>query len=373
LTNSELIKALFLNSSNFAKDKNEEEIRLRQLEISTLWDIIEQELSDDEFWYFINGKENLVRPRIEYIYDVIANKPNDEEDKDYTFRYFQSKFEKNEQEQGNKSDFVKKEWEEILNTYLIFKEWFKDKYYYHLIGYLLCMNYKVADLLKEYKNNDKDKFRNGLSSKIQDSINWDGVEEIRYGDRQGRVSKILLLHNVITMQQQKNETARFPFSYYIELGKYDIEHIHPQTPKIPENADDREDWLNDKKPNITDENLFEKIKLFSDFDNTEQFQMLHEEIEAYFADGVDDNSVGYLSNLVLLDAHTNRSYHNDFFPDKRIKILKEDQEGTFIPMCTKRVFQKYYTKKPSNMTLWSQNDKEAYIEDIKDKLSDYLK
>jgi hypothetical protein len=154
LTNSELIKSLFLNSYNFSKDKNEEEIRLRQLEISTQWDIIEQELSDDEFWYFINGKENNVRPRVEYIFDVITHKPQNIDDKDFTFRCFQEKFENNKLIQGNKEEFVKNEWENILNTYLIFKEWYKDKYYYHLIGYLLCVNYKIDDLLKEYQSTE---------------------------------------------------------------------------------------------------------------------------------------------------------------------------------------------------------------------------
>ena len=371
LTNSELIKALFLNSSNFAKDKNEEEIRLRQLEISTQWDMIEQELSDNEFWYFINGKENTVRPRIEYLFDVITQNPKDKEDKDFTFRYFQSKFEKNEQQQGNKSEFIKDEWENILNTYLILKEWFNDKGYYHLIGYLLCTNYSIYDLLTEYKNNDKDVFRCNLSDKIKQNIHWDGSDNIKYGDRLGRVSKILLLYNVITIQKQENETARFSFSYYIGMGKYDIEHIHPKNPKIP-NAELREDWLKEKRKNILKTELTDKIAIFSDYTNDESFQILYDEIEEYFANGIDEDTVDELSNLCLLDAHTNRSYHNDFFPDKRIKILKTDQDGAFIPVCTKKVFQKYYTENPENMTFWGNADREAYLKDIKEKLTEYL-
>ena len=372
LTNSELIKALFLNSSNFAKDKNEEEIQLRQLEISLLWDIIEQELSDDEFWYFINGKENNVRPRIEYIFDVIAKKPHNADDKEFTFRHFQTKFDDNELKTTNKIEFVKHEWETILNTYLIFKEWFKDNYYYHSIGYLLCVNYKVADLLSEYRDNDKDFFKNILIEKIQSVIKWDGKEQINYGDKQGRVSRILLLHNVITMLNQKNETARFPFSYYIQMDKYDIEHIHPQNPKVPDDADKRKDWLSDKIIHILDKGLLDQINKFNRFDDEAEFQKISDEIETYFADGIDDVSVDDLSNLCLLDAHTNRSYHNDFFPEKRIKIIREDQEGTFIPVCTKRVFQKYYTEKPSNMTFWNIKDREAYLNDIKTVLKNYL-
>lgn len=373
LTNSELIKALFLNSSNFSKDKNEEEIRLRQLEISTQWDIMEQELSDDEFWYFINGKENSVRPRIEYIFDVIALKPQDIDDKDFTFRYFQEKFENNKQIQGNKLEFVKNEWENIYNTYLIFKEWQKDKYYYHLIGYLLCINYNVADLLSEYKNNDKDTFRNALTEKIREIVKWDRKEVIKYGDKQGRVSKILLLHNVVTMLNQKNETDRFPFSYYIQLGKYDIEHIHPQNPKKPDSAEKRKDWLNEKKKHILDSNLLEQINSFKNFDNESEFEKYFDAIETYFANGIDNDLVDDLSNLCLLDARTNRSYHNAFFPEKRIRIIREDQDGTFIPVCTKRVFQKYYTENPLNMSFWNKDDRDAYLEDIKSCIENLFK
>ncbi|MDI3545732.1 MAG: hypothetical protein PWP68_1149, partial [Rikenellaceae bacterium] len=53
LTNAELIKALFLNSSNFP-NSDTEKIRLRQLEIASEWDRIEYSLQNDELWYFIN-------------------------------------------------------------------------------------------------------------------------------------------------------------------------------------------------------------------------------------------------------------------------------------------------------------------------------
>lgn len=55
LTNAELIKALFLNSSNFDKSLNDK-IRLKQLEISSEWDNIEQSLQNNRFWYFLKWK-----------------------------------------------------------------------------------------------------------------------------------------------------------------------------------------------------------------------------------------------------------------------------------------------------------------------------
>ena len=68
LTNSELIKALFLNSSNF--QKNDEELKHRQLEIATEWDAIEHSLRDDKFWYFLNQNKSTTN-RIEFIFDLM--------------------------------------------------------------------------------------------------------------------------------------------------------------------------------------------------------------------------------------------------------------------------------------------------------------
>ncbi len=69
LTNGELIKALFLNRSNFQSD-NLETIRLKQLEIASEWDRIENTLQNSEFWYFINKDKNNIATRIEFIVSV---------------------------------------------------------------------------------------------------------------------------------------------------------------------------------------------------------------------------------------------------------------------------------------------------------------
>lgn len=55
LTNAELIKALFLNSSNF-KSGNEDRMRLRQIEIANEWDSIETALQNNKLWYFLSDE-----------------------------------------------------------------------------------------------------------------------------------------------------------------------------------------------------------------------------------------------------------------------------------------------------------------------------
>ena len=96
LTNAELVKALFLRQENFYTDQkiNDANVcRLRQLEMATEWDNIEYSLWKQEFWYFLTNGGNNPDNRIEFIFDLIANKSNS--DKFFTFRYFNRAFSTN--------------------------------------------------------------------------------------------------------------------------------------------------------------------------------------------------------------------------------------------------------------------------------------
>lgn len=85
--------------------------------------------------------------------------------------------------------------------------------------------------------------------------------------------------------------------------------------------------------------------------------------------GEEDNS---LRNLCLLDSGTNRSYKNDSFKEKRKKIIEREIEGTFIPICTKNVFMKYYTANVKDIEVWNENDRTSYFEKIQKVINQYL-
>src|SRR5690606_41975657 len=78
-----------------------------------------------------------------------------------------------------------------------------------------------------------------------------------------------------------------------------------------------------------------------------------------------------ISNLVLLDARTNRSYKNAVFPVKRNTIIEREKEGTFIPICTKNVFMKFYSNSVNQMTFWGDTDREKYLSDIINTINTY--
>ena len=88
---------------------------------------------------------------------------------------------------------------------------------------------------------------------------------------------------------------------------------------------------------------------------------------------VESADTNTLSNLALLDAGTNRGYGNAVFPVKRETILERDQSGHFIPVCTRNVFLKYYTRENAgDLNRWRMQDRKNYMADIKDKLRDFL-
>ena len=170
LTNAELIKALFLNRSNFSNEASDH-LRLRQQEIASEWDSIEYTLQNDEFWLFLH-ENGYDRPtRIDFIFNLICEqdscklfrRENSEEEIDKqkmevaigideyrTFRYFYEYF-KSENTENAKKHKVETCWTEVKKYFQTFQEWFNDLELYHYVGYLIEYNQSVAELVKTWK------------------------------------------------------------------------------------------------------------------------------------------------------------------------------------------------------------------------------
>jgi hypothetical protein len=83
----------------------------------------------------------------------------------------------------------------------------------------------------------------------------------------------------------------------------------------------------------------------------------------------DDNA---LSNLVLLDVGTNRSYKNAIFPVKRTRIIELDKRGQFVPPATRNVLLKYYSPQAAQLMLWDGADQDAYGAEIEETLLSFF-
>lgn len=188
LTDSELIKALFLDKSKYEGDTMSE---AHKVELATYWETIENTLQNDEFWLFICNesyfnKEKAGSPRIDYLFDIIARsnalglpvkggkekaeEGNSSRDEHSTFRYFEKKFKdiKNWEQ-------LSACWKELKAVFQILMEWYHDYKLFHYIGYLIWINGNngievIGDLLKEYRIKDKIEFCDLVHKKISEVI-----------------------------------------------------------------------------------------------------------------------------------------------------------------------------------------------------------
>ena len=385
LTNSELIKALFLKKDNFGSESEREKVHLKQLEIANEWDQIEYSLQNDEFWYFIcNGLEEY-ETRIEFIFNMMSREINntfeapisEKHNEFFSFLVFSKLFKEEEQRIKEENLPYHKSpidnlWLRIKKYFMTFEEWFNNRELYHLVGYLVTVDVKIDEIKKETETLTKSELIEYLNSRIRNSIlAKEDIEEWDYNKDGKKIKNVLLLFNVISLVANEKSNLRFPFDRF-KIEKWDIEHIHAVNSEMPNDTKHRFDWLKAAQDEIDDVTISDKIKQFikndliSD-DNT--FSALYDEILTTYGDNEDINDI---SNLTLLDAATNRSYKNAIFPIKRKIILKNDREGTFIPICTKNVFLKYYSEDIKQMTFWGNDDRERYLTVIKETLKKYL-
>lgn len=357
LTNAELIKALFLNSSNFDKNYNEK-VRLKQLEIASEWDRIEHSLHNDSFWYFIS-RETLLSNRIDYIFRLMNSEDNSS-DSYSTFRFFNKKFE-------NKSkDVIENNWLEVKNYFQTLEEWYSERGLYHKIGYLVCEGENLENLVNESLTKKKDEFQAYLDSLIRKKMKNVNIDELQYGDK--KLKTVLLLYNIQTMLMNDSINSRFPFDLY-KKENWDIEHITSVKDTRPEQITHKKMWLTDAYSFIEDEEL--RIKV-SSCDIEENFETVFDDVINHFNNNVMESDINDISNLTLLDSEINRGYKNAVFPVKRMTIIQKEKEGRFIPICTKNAFLKYFSEYPPKMSFWTQEDKNKYFDDIVRVLRDYL-
>ncbi len=413
LTNAELIKALFLNRSNFG-EKDSEHLKLRQQEIASEWDIIEYTLQNDEFWLFLHEKGYDRPTRIDFIFDLICKQEtlgkfeNIGTDDYKTFRYFYEYFRQKEEKQESGPNVKQKTkiewcWSRVKDYFQTFKEWFDDLELYHYIGYLVEYNYSILELVsKWHSSKDKYSFVNYLKAEIKKKIEGCPALDFQYkedGSDKGKCKPILLFQNIQTvMNQNKNNLSnedyklgvfyKFPFHLY-KLENWDVEHINSNTTNDEEDADTQKEWLLNVYLSA-DDNAQQKIRSYFESSEDEKGK-LFEEIKKQIPQNEEWTSEekNKIWNYTLLDSSTNRSYGNAIFSGKRRVIIGKDKglsiaipkigkdgklqlgeekkaKSSFVPPCTKQVFMKYYSATMSDYNYWTKVDAEGYLNDMED-------
>ncbi len=377
LTNAELIKALFLNRSRIKQnDDNEQIIRLKQEQIAFDWDRVESELQNDDLWYFIKNtnSSNEYQTRIDYLFELFLNniykyKYIDKSDYGIFIAFNQYMEEKSKNEKKDILDI----WIEIKQIFQTIKEWLIDKEFYHIISYLVATETtKLPEILSKFKGRTKSEFKECLKEDIKQSLKNITLEDLTYENNKDKnaIKKVLLLHSIQTMLNNENETVRFPIDQY-KKESWDIEHIHAIATDVKIKKEELKDWLIQnyvkKNGNNEDEDLNNVINKIINSEESKEIEseQKRQEIIDYVLGEVDHS----LGNLCLLDSSTNRSYKNASFKVKRSEIIKRDGEGTFIPICTRNAFMKYYyTEKVGSLDLWNDEDRKYYLKNIQNTI-----
>jgi len=402
LSNAELVKALFLKSSNFT-GSDELSKHLQQLKIAHEWDSMEKQLQNDEFWYFLSN-DNVESNRIEKVLQLAAlsfsSIKKNPQDSHAIFLAFNERL-------AQKDILVEDEWLHVKKHFMILQEWFNDHELYHLVGFLICQNDSIEDLIQLNKQFETRKeFRSALAKRIYTKVFSksndvkeeiedvlyhtieEQLEELSYKGSRPKLVAVLLLFNISSLLANPTTRAKFQFNRF-KYEKWDIEHIRSVTSEMPKSTEKQKSWVNNVVDYISTTEKSEEEQGSSDAlqviseeantllsgitFNTQLFEDLYNKI----IDELDPNSNeevdNGIGNLTLLDSSTNRSYQNAVFPIKRKIIISLDKKATFVPLCTKNVFLKYYSKKVDKMMFWEGQDSLDYQKAMLDMLYGFFK
>lgn len=417
LTNSELIKALFLNRKNFDISKNEH-IKLRQQEIASEWDKIEYALQNNEFWLFLHEKGYKRPTRIDFIFDLICEandlglngyKENIGTDDYRTFRYFYAYFKSDVSTEGNslqrENSKVIKCWNIVKRYYHTFEEWYNDLELFHYIGFLIdCKgNSVIKDLLSEWnRQTEKKVFLQYVKKEIKYVVGKCPELNFQYredGSNKRECKPILLFHNIQTVinqnQSQLNNEKyelgtfyKFPFHLY-KLETWDVEHINSNSTNPEDDNESQREWLLNIYLSVGEELQKNIQEYFNSTDNKDLlFKKIKGEVPLTNIEWTQEEK-NRIWNYALLDSSTNRSYGNSIFSGKRRVIIgkekgkfiaipklskdgkltmtdEKDSSSSFVPPCTKQVFLKYYSVTAGNNNYWTLEDAQNYLNDIED-------
>lgn len=410
LTNSELIKALFMRSdSSNARSKdedNEKDI------IANQWDEIERQLADSRFWSFLTNKKMEDYPtRIDLLFEIISGITKGD-DPYSTFFYFNEDFEKKKSKQRNgKTEWNgKAEWDKIHSQFQLLHDWYKNRKLYHRVGFLVAFPPKdmpkvLHSLIKQRKDNRQGhkEFADELTEKIKSVIalpkDVTSIRDLDYELHYGEILRLLTLFNILTLDDMDDPEARYSFDRHKNVrGGWSLEHIHAQNSEELNRKEQWDWWITHHIGSLERFTLLRKANDAS-VEELENIRALKDEMESFLkadakkksqdwfnrlsrsfyatATSAKDKRLGAeykdeMANMALLGKWDNSALNNSVFDVKRVKVTDLTKKS-FVPLCTQRVFMKVYGDQTDIQPyFWGDKDREAYIDVMEETLIPYL-
>ena len=411
LTDTELIKALILQSDIYPDDKSEKgrnAMKEHLFRIATEWDDIEKGLHDELFWGMLTPEEYKPANHLELILKFVAEKIQ----KDNKYRiidnqrrdfYIISNF------LGVNScvspiqyaDNVDRLWSMIRDVYNALHNWYMNDTFYHLIGLNVLIQGGtnpiplITEIYNKYCSINKNSFREYLESeigrlveiqeKVDDSLGIKKnveLKDLQYGIHNSRIIKILEALNIYLHITNKNLGFRFNFKKFKDKKVTSLEHIHAQHLNFDNNNVKYEDilkWYKNTSNIITSNHeyaendemqsaLNQLDDMLKDRDKFKEhigeIQRIVENIDRVFDQHaqMDSGHMHTLYNMALVDTKTNAALSNNLIDVKRRILQEREEKGeTYVPVATNYVFNKHFSSQISNMKFWSKDDRESYF------------
>lgn len=376
LTDAELVKALILSPHTNGSESD------RSREIAAQWDGIERDLQSPEVWAFVAAAREEPT-RISLLLDTLADRIDPRgvgRDRPlfHTFETLRPQI-------SEREAF----WEEVVDLHSLVVGWYEDRILYHRIGFLVDQGTALGDLIDAASDSTKHEFADLLVDRIRRRIKLSetDLENLTYKNANA-CNRVLLLMNIETVCRTKDESLRYSFQEHA-AGKWSLEHLHAQRSKDFNSEPQWIDWLRlhadviAALPNAhgnDTQSLIERIRTAISPDRTRPvsrptFEALEQEVyQVYEAHApADDGDIDSIANLALLGLEENIALGNSVFEAKRQEVLKLDSEGSYIPICTRNAFLKYYTDANAQQVhFWGPQDRAAYMKAMRQALQPYL-
>ena len=371
LTDEENIKALFLSKG--AKLESGEDNRAKKQEIqdrAKIWYDTELNLrEEDDFRYLtlrkidkkdiieIDGKrmvsDNIMR--IGAYLEAISGKSGGE-----MFEKFHELYKNRKKPQEGEEPNFEDKWGELEECVKVFEKLLSlpcsnnfDRELCHYLGFLTQCG-KGLKKLKDVCGGENPKQK--LLTLAQECLKVSGngedknnkkMEDLDYNNASDkeRIAQILLFLNWYWLEGEEY----FEFNKY-QLEQWSLEHIHPRSPK-----DD--DWAQE----------MERVKIYLKNNGSK----VDDKEEEYFKSIYDGFQSDGIENLALLDRASNSGLNNGTFVQKREKI-QSYSEKKFVPIGTKRVFEKDFEGTMKNIEIFTPQDQKAYLEVIQKTIGEFL-
>lgn len=375
LTSSELIRALYMVQSSGLSVQ-------QQMEISKEWEIIENNLRDNQFWLMFNAHGLEDTPtRIDLLFALVLG-VNLRDAKANPRIVFNKLEDDNEQN-------LETVWDNVLHTFWWMQSCYSDIELCNFLSWIKAFTDISASTIYSYWQSYPvhKEFKDCIIKVIQETkfsgINLQSLDCVDYSWDKGELRKLFVLLNVLDSNKSKE---RFRFDLFNDSKGWDIEHIDSQTPNNFKQDKNKKEWLSSAWKELSKEQRCLFIQNFSpneridDFDITgvelDQFESYAEYIVQLTKDSgnmIPEGKTNKLGNLALLNLSINRSYKNDIFPLKRKAIIKHVNDGKeFIPPCTVKAFTKFYTESASKITLWQDADYDGYYEVMNERFTEFM-